>query len=495
MTMTTILHFSILYLPLMAIIFFIFYGDKLFAGTINSIFTAATCVTAIWLGVNFMHNGTIYLWHQQFYLDALNISYLVLTTFILTTTAIYSHRYMLHSLHEKRINKKLFRLYHILYQAFALTMTVVLLANNIGILWVAMEGATLATALLVGLYLTPEAIEASWKYFILCIVGIALALFGTICVYFSAQNLIPTNQNALLWTFLRDNVHLLNPQILTFAFIFLFVGYGTKIGLVPFHYWLPDAHSESPAPISALLSGLLLNLGLYAILRYKIIVDIALNNHLTGYLMMTFGLLSCAVASFFMYRQKNIKRLFSYSSIEHLGLITFAFGIGTNVMIFAGLLYSFMHSLIKSALFMTVGNVIMLYKTQELSKIRGIITLKPVVGWSLIISVLAICGMPPFGIFTSELFIILDTIQQHWWLALIIVILLITAIAALLHNIHPLVYGKTNLTTASLQEITKIKTSNVPIILHLSIALWLGIYIPQGLNNIIHQATSLLIKT
>lgn len=479
----------VLFLPLSAILFFTFFGGKNFAGIINSIFAAATCTIAIWLGITFAHHGPIYLLNRQLYLDSLNVCYLILTTFILTTTAIFSHRYMLHSLLERKINKNFFRLYHILYQAFSLTMIMVLLANNIGILWVAMEGATLATALLVGLYRTPEAIEAAWKYFILCIVGIALALFGTIFVYFSAQVLLTHNgQNALLWTFLHENVHLLNPQILTIAFIFLFIGYGTKAGLVPLHYWLPDAHSESPAPMSALLSGLLLNLGLYAILRFKMIVDPAINNHLTSHLMMAFGLLSFVVASFLMYRQKNIKRLFSYSSIEHLGLITFAFGLGTNLAIYAALFYTFMHSLIKSAIFMTVGNVIMLFKTQEISKIRGLIQLKPIMGWSLLISTLAICGMPPFGIFTSKLLIIINTAQQHLWLAIIIIFILLVAIAALLHNMHSIVYGKPSI------EDTGVKISTTPIILHLAIALCLGIYLPQSLNTILQQTTALLTK-
>jgi hydrogenase-4 component F len=482
------LNLSVLFLPILAILFFILWGGKRSAGMINSIFSALTCIASVWLGITFVNHGPIELLHGQLYLDALNICYLVLTTFILTTTAIFSQRYMLHNLEEKRINSKLYHLYHILYQAFAFTMILALMANNLGILWVAVEGATLATALLVSLYRTPEAIEAAWKYFVLCIVGIALALFGTICVYFSAQGLLSqSGPNALLWTFLHNNTHLLNPQILTIAFVFLFVGYGTKVGLVPLHFWLPDAHSESPAPMSALLSGLLLNLGLYAILRFKMIVDPALGNNLTGYLMMTFGLLSFAVASFLMYRQKNIKRLFSYSSIEHLGLITFAFGLGKDLAVFAALFYSLMHSLVKSAIFMTVGDVIMLFKTQELSKIRGLIQLKPIVGWSLLISTLAICGFPPFGIFTSKLLIIISTAQQHLWLAMIIVAILLVAIAALLYNIHTIVYGKPPSTVDA-----NIKISTFPIILHLAMALWLGIYLPTWLNNILQQATSLL---
>lgn len=484
---------SMLLIPVGACGFFLLcrYGkiaDKI-SSLANIVFCVLSFMLSVLLGIHFYQHGAFSLCHEQFYLDALNVCYLCLTTFILTTVAIFSYRYMLDNVKDGKITAKTLNLYHILYQFFGLSMITVLLANNLGILWVAMEGATLATALLVGLYRTAESVEASWKYFILCIVGIALALFGTIFVYFSAQHIIEHGSSqGMLWTFLREHATLLNPKILTLASVFIFVGYATKIGLFPLHYWLPDAHSESPASISALLSGLLLNLGLYAILRFKMIIIPATQSNLLNDLLMAFGLLSFVVASFFMLRQRNIKRLFSYSSIENLGLIAFAFGLNNGMAIYAGLLYSFIHSLIKSALFMNVGVIINVYHTQNLDKMRNLIHNQPWLGWSFFIGVLALCGMPPFALFNSKLLLIVATFSQHIWLAFGIIAILIVAIASLLHNIQPLVYGKNKGYCESV-----LNFSNVfPFSIHLGIALILGFAMPLWLQNILYQATQLL---
>jgi hydrogenase-4 component F len=212
-----------------------------------------------------------------------------------------------------------------------------------------MEAATLTTVLLVSVYRTPASLEAAWKYFILCGVGIAQALFGTVLLYMAAEKVIGTEGGALLWTNLDAVKAQLDPAIITLAFAFLFIGYGTKVGLVPMHNWLPDAHAEGPTPVSAVLSGLLLNVAVYALLRCKVLTDGALHSPLAGQLMMAFGLLSVVVAAFFLSRQKDVKRMFAYSSIEHMGLITFAFGMGGPIANYAGLLHMTVHSLIKSA--------------------------------------------------------------------------------------------------------------------------------------------------
>ncbi len=280
-----------------------------------------------------------------------------------------------------------------------------------GILWVAMEAATLATVLLVSLYRTPAGIEAAWKYFILCGVGIAQALFGTILLYLAAEKVLGAGGTALLWTHLHAVQDQLEPNVLSLAFVFLLVGYGTKVGLVPLHNWLPDAHAEGPTPISAVLSGLLLNVALYAVVRNKVLVDGALGTHFAGNLMMGFGLLSVVVAAFFLSRQKDVKRLFAYSSIEHMGIVTFAFGMGGPVATFAGLLHMTAHSLTKSAIFFAVGHAAQKTGTQVIDHIRGLIQTSPTVGWGLMLGGIAILGMPPFGVFASE-FLILTTAMR-----------------------------------------------------------------------------------
>src|SRR5208282_6074909 len=229
-------------------------------------------------------------------------------------------------------------------------------SNNMGILWVALEAATLATVLLVSLYRTPASLEAAWKYFILCSVGLAQALFGTILLYFAAEKVLGPGVTSLLWTHLYEVRGALEPTVLSLAFVFLLVGYGTKVGLAPLHNWLPDAHAEGPTPISAVLSGLLLNVAMYAVVRCKVLVEGSLHSSLPGRMLMGFGLLSVVLAAFFLWRQRDVKRLFAYSSIEHMGIIAFAFGMGGPVANFAALLHMTVHSLTKSSIFFAVGH-------------------------------------------------------------------------------------------------------------------------------------------
>ena len=288
-----------------------------------------------------------------FFVDAFNIYLAVLTAFVSMTTAIFSRRYMRREREHGRVGHVGMRFYHAMFQLFIFAMLLCLLTNNVGILWIAMELATLSTVLLVSLYRTPTAIEAAWKYFILCGVGIAQALFGTVLLYFAAEKVLGEGGDALLWTNLSRVSGSLEPTVLSLAFVFLMVGYGTKVGLVPLHNWLPDAHSEGPTPISAVLSGLLLNVALYALVRCKALVDGATRTHHAGDIMMGFGLLSILVSAFSLLRQKDIKRMFSYSSIEHMGIATFAFGLGGPIATFGALLHMLMHSLAKSSIFFT----------------------------------------------------------------------------------------------------------------------------------------------
>ena len=296
----------------------------------------ATFVASAVLTVRVITDGPMTAFNEQFFVDSFNVFLVALTAFVAFTTSLFSRPYMRIEQAHGKLTINMLRLYHSMYQLFTFTMLLALLTNNMGIMWVAMEAATLTTVLLVSLYRTPASLEAAWKYFILCGVGIAQALFGTILLYFAAEKVLGAGGNALLWTHLNAVKAQLEPTVLSLAFVFLLVGYGTKVGLAPLHNWLPDAHAEGPTPVSAVLSGLLLNVALYAVVRSKVLVDGALGNHLAGNLMMGFGLLSVVLAAFFLSRQKDVKRMFAYSSIEHMGLITFAFGMGGAVATFAG---------------------------------------------------------------------------------------------------------------------------------------------------------------
>jgi hydrogenase-4 component F len=249
-------------------------------------------------------------------------------------------------------------------------------------MWVAVELATLTTVVMVGIYRTPAALEAAWKYFLLGSVGIALALFGTILVYLAARSSVGEGLDAMAWSVLVQHAAEFDPAFLNLAFVFLLLGYGTKVGLVPLHAWLPDAHAKAPTPISAVLSGLLLNVALFAVLRFKSIMSANPAALAPGPLMVSLGLLSVVFASFMLYRRQDIKRLFAYSSIEHMGVITFAFGMGGTLANFAGLLHMALHSLTKSAIFFCVGHVAQVKGTQRMADIRGLTASHPALGWS-----------------------------------------------------------------------------------------------------------------
>jgi hydrogenase-4 component F len=326
------------------------------------------------------------------FVDDLNIIFVVLSTFIGFTTSAYSASYIGHEIEAGKLTPANVRFYHAMYQSLMFAMNLALLANNIGLMWVAIELATLTTVLMVGIYRTHEALEAAWKYFILGSVGIALALFGNILVYMSAEPVLGEGYAAMAWTSLVQHSAAFNPRLLNVAFVFLMLGYGTKVGLVPMHAWLPDAHAEGPTPISAVLSGLLLNVALYAVLRFKMLLAPNTAAIAPGPLMITLGLSSLIFAGFMLYRRVDVKRLFAYSSIEHMGIITFAFGMGGPLANFAGLLHMTMHSLTKSAIFFAVGHIAQAKGTQKIADIRGLTESHPLLGWSLVVGVVAIAG-------------------------------------------------------------------------------------------------------
>ena len=342
------------------------------------------------------------------------------------------------------------------------------------------------TVLLVSVYRTAASLEAAWKYFILCGVGIAQALFGTVLLYMAAEKVLGPHGATLLWTGLDAIKGQLDPAIVTLAFAFLLIGYGTKIGLVPLHSWLPDAHAEGPTPVSAVLSGLLLNVAMYAVLRCKVLTDGALEGPLTGQLMMGFGLLSVVVAAFFLSRQKDVKRMFSYSSIEHMGLITFAFGMGGPIANYAGLLHMTVHSLVKSAIFFTVGHATQKAGTQFMSEIRGLIKVNPAVGWGLMLGVMAILGMPPFGVFASEFLILTTAMREQPWAAPFLFLALGVAFASVLVRVLPMVFGETTLKPLAHPPAV------VPVFVHLGLALMLGLFIPPYLNTWFVEAARML---
>jgi hydrogenase-4 component F len=407
--------------------------------------------------------------------DDLNIVFIVLNTFVGFTASVFSASYIAHELETGRLTAAQLRFYHAMYQILLFAMNLALLANNIGLMWVAIELATLTTVLMVGIYQTHEALEAAWKYFILGSVGIALALFGTILVYMAARPVVGEGSNGMIWTVLMGHAAALDPALLNLAFVFLLLGYGTKVGLAPLHAWLPDAHAEGPTPISAVLSGLLLNVALHAVLRFKLLLAANPGAIAPGPLMATMGLVSLIFAGFMLYRRRDIKRLFAYSSIEHMGIIAFAFGIGGPLANFAGLLHMTMHSLTKSAIFFAVGHIAQAKGTQKLADLRGLTVSHPLLGWGLVAGVVAIAGMPPFGIFMSEFLVVSSTFARMPLLAIPLVIGLLVAFGALILRLQGVAFGEPT------GHSEPVKASYLPLATHLTLVLIAGIYLPPPL--------------
>jgi hydrogenase-4 component F len=462
------------------------FGERAAGSRVNVATSLLTWLASLALSVKVIREGPLLVMDKLFFVDSFNIFLIALTAFVGLTTAIFSRPYMRIECDHGRLPPARLRLYHSMFQVFIGTMLLVLLSNNLGILWVAMEAATLATVLLVSLYRTPASLEAAWKYFILCGVGIAQALFGTILLYFAAEKVLGAGGGALLWTELDSVKANLEPTVLSLAFVFLLVGYGTKVGLVPLHNWLPDAHAEGPTPVSAVLSGLLLNVALYAVLRCKVLVEGSLQTPFARHLLIGFGVLSIVVAAFLLSRQKDVKRLFAYSSIEHMGIITFAFGMGGPIANFAGLLHMTVHSLTKSAIFFAVGHAAQKTGTQMIDGIRGLVSVSPWIGWGLALGSLAILGMPPFGVFASEFLILTSAMREQPWATPCLLVALGVAFAAVFSKVQPMVFGEAK--TARLPQ----RSGMLPVFVHLGLVLLLGIWIPPFLADWYRHAAKLI---
>jgi len=460
---------AILLIPAMSAVLLAFLPDDRATARLNALAALATLACAITLFAVRPEPGPFLI------VDDVNVVFIVLSTFVGFTTSVFSASYIAHELEIGRLTHAYLRFYHAMYQTLMFAMNLALLANNVGLMWVAVELATLTTVLMVGIYRTHEALEAACKYFILGSVGIALALFGTILVYLAASSVLGEGLDAMAWSVLVQRAAEFDPALLNLAFVFLLLGYGTKVGLAPLHAWLPDAHAEGPTPISAVLSGLLLNVALFALLRFKMVMSANALALAPGPLMVTLGLASVIFAAFMLYRRDDIKRMFAYSSIEHMGIISFAFGMGGPLANFAGLLHMVMHSLTKSAIFFSVGHIAQVKGTQTMADIRGLTVSHPVLGWGLVLGVIAIVGLPPMGIFMSEFLLLTSTFARAPALAIALGLGLLVALGALLYRLNGLAFGEAYGSNA------RAEASFVPMFTHLGLVLAAGIFLPSAL--------------
>lgn len=453
-----------------------------------AVIAGALEVTALGRLVWAVHSAGVVTWGHYLRADSLTSFFLINIGVIFAIVLAYSTGYMRH-VPEGRFSSP--RWFYGLVYFFLFTMLAVYLSANLGMLWIFVEATTLASALLVGFYNTEGAVEAGWKYLIVCTVGIAFALFGTITLYLAAVRGGVDPASALDWATLMTSAPSFagGRDLVKLAFVFVLVGYGTKVGLVPMHSWLPDAHAEAPSPISALLSAVLLNCAMYALLRFDAITGAAIGTGFSHTLLLMFGVLSVLVAALLMIVQRDLKRLLAYSSIEHMGIVAIGIGIGGPLGLFGALLHAFNHSLAKTMLFMGAGNVREHFGTLRMDRIRGLAKAMPWTSSGLVVGSLAIVGMPPFGLFISEFVILMGAFRQAKYIvAAALLVGFSVAFAALLHHLQKLLPGEVSVSVRPKRSVTDF----APMAACALALLVLGIRIPVSLVDLLHKAMAVL---
>lgn len=369
-------------------------------------------------------------------IDALGAYMLVLVLLVAGIAVAGSPGHLAHEQAADRLRRHDSGRYYALLVWFVAGLAAVPLLDNLGLVWVGIEATTIVSALLVGFARTPEAIEAAWKYLILGSIGIGFALLGTLLLYASSVGVLGETSDALDWTRLTEIAPRLDPGLVRLAFVFALAGYGTKAGLVPFHTWLPDAHSQAPSPISALLSGAGLAVALYALARFHLVTVAALGPVFSSTLLVVFGLLSLAVALPFIVAQGDVKRLLAYSSIEHLGLATLALGFGGHLALLGFSLHLICHGLTKATVFLAAGRLVADRGSRRIGRLGGSLARSPVDGRAFVVAALVLAGLPPSGIFVAELAILFGGVQAGWGpAAALAAVILALAVAGLLFHV------------------------------------------------------------
>ncbi len=444
--------------------------------------SALELILAILIVLAVVKSGS-YSWSHDFSVDYLGS--VVLLTLAVTgfPIALYSVGYLKAEMAKGIIDFRKIKQYFILFHLFILAMFFAITTTSSILMWIGIEATTLSTAFLIGFYNKPSAMEAAWKYLIINSLGLLFAFFGTLLFLYPALN--GGHTELITWNNLLASGPDLDPFIAKMAFIFVLIGYGTKVGFVPMHTWRPDAYSKTPVPVVALFSGSLLNVAFLAILRFKLVIDSAVGKDFSQDLLVFFGLASIVVAAFSIFAQKNYKRLLAYSSIEHAGVMALGFGFG-GVGAFAALLHMVYHALAKSMLFLAAGNIFLKYSSTKMKNVRGVMSTLPITGAIFILGFLAVTGVPPFGIFITELSILSAGISSHPIVVVIALLGVALVFIGFLRHVIAMMFGEVD------SEITVGEGSSwlvVPIIL-LAVALLIsGFVFPSAIKFIITSAT------
>jgi hydrogenase-4 component F len=381
------------------------------------------------------------------------------------------------------------RRFRIFANLFTFTMLFAVTSNNLGFMWIAIEATTITSAVLIPLHVTKASVEASWKYILIGSVGIALAFGGTVLGYFDFVHLAGRQEGALNWTVLMASAPRLHPEVIQLAFVFILIGYGTKAGLAPMHTWLPDAHSEAPAPLSAMMSGVLLAVALYAVVRWEAVVNAAVGSGFTDGLFIALGVLSIVIAAFSLVVQRNYKRMLAYSSIEHTGLICVGLALGP-LGTFAAMLHLLNHTLAKSTMFFLAGRVLHRYETTEIGRVSGLLKTMPWTGGLFAAGVLAVVGLPPFGLFISEfaLFRAGFAAGRPWLMGLVLALLAV-AFVSMIGHLNRMLYG------APGAGVTRGESSRWPLVplgVCMTALVVLGLTLPAPLQTLLHRIVEIV---
>jgi len=431
-------------------------------------------------------------------LDALGALIMIPIAGVGLVTALYSVNYMRRQYERGIVDDRHLVRYYVGFNVFMLTMLVVPLANNTGLMWVAIEATTLLSVFLIMLYTTEGAIEAAWKYLIVATVGLSLALFGIILFSYAFSQASPSASSSgttMNWTGMVADAKMLDPAIVRVAYVFVLVGLGTKAGLAPMHTWLPDAHGEAPTPMSALLSGVLLNCAVYGILRFNIVATGTLGAAFPGDLLIGLGLLSVGVAAASIYFAKDMKRMLAYSSVEHMGIISIAVGFGGFVGLFAALFHIINHATAKPLMFFASGKVSQRYDTKMMADIKGVVKAMPFTAVLMIIGGLAIVGLPPFNIFASEFLVLTAGFGDGQFLAVsLMIVLLALVFAGFMRHLVGMAFGSPKETGRVVQDLPLAGHGDsgpmaiVPMVILAAVVVVLGFYMPQPLQTLIRDA-------
>jgi hydrogenase-4 component F len=444
---------------------------------------ALLCIRAV------LASGPLFGLGRVLHLDGLGAVFLLIIGVVGFLVGVYSIGYLRNDLAAGELDPARLTAYYGLFSLFVCSMLLVVTANNIILMWVAVEATTLGSAFLVGLYGRHASLEAAWKYVIICTAGVAFGLYGTVLVYADAFNVLQVPGTAVLWTEIMQHAPALDPALMKMAFVFVLVGFGTKAGLFPMHAWLPDAHSEAPSPVSAMLSAVLLNCALLVVFRFAAITNLVLGAAFVQTLFLVFGALSVAAAAFFMVVQRDLKRLLAYSSLENIGLVVLAFGLGGPVGTFAGLLHALNHSLVKALMFCAAGNIAATYHSRSLDRLKGMLGVMPVTGGLLLAGALALVGVPPFNIFLSKFFIVTAGLgTPAAWLAVASLAPLTIVFAAFFRLLGSSLFGPRPEGVAPGERNWLMLAPSLGLA---ALVLLLGLYLPPDLQRLLSGASGL----